>query len=31
MPVYMSAKLILEGLGEHGTELLGAVHVDPSW
>jgi hypothetical protein len=26
----MSAKLILESLGEHGIELLGAVHVDPS-
>ncbi len=28
---YMSAKLILESQEKHGIDLIGPVHVDPSW
>ena len=28
---YVSAKLILESQAKHGIDLVGPVHVDPSW
>jgi transposase len=28
---YMSAKLILDSQEKHGIDLIGPVHVDPSW